>query len=81
MQDGLEKTASAESHKQHISEKPWTIRNWYHHIDWLNTHTIITLPIIGFILAVFTPLQTETAAFTIIYYFITGLGITAGRQF
>jgi stearoyl-CoA desaturase (delta-9 desaturase) len=81
MQDGLEKTAHAESHKQHISEKPWMIRNWHQHIDWLNTHTIITLPIIGFTLAVFTPLQTETAAFAIIYYFITGLGITAGRQF
>jgi stearoyl-CoA desaturase (Delta-9 desaturase) len=79
MEHVFKKASWAESHKQHISELPWTIRNWYKHINWLNTNTIITLPIVGLVLAIFTPLHTATAIWAIMYYFMTGLGITAGQ--
>ncbi len=63
---------------RHISETPFTLTNWHEHIDWLNTTVVAILPIIGLISAYFTPLRQGTAIFAIIYYFTTGLGITAG---
>lgn len=77
---GLAVMPDAQKQKQHISEMPWTVRNWYQHIDWLNTHTILTLPLIGIFLAPFTPLRTPTAICAIAFYFMTGLGVTAGEQ-
>jgi hypothetical protein len=67
--------------KPHISELPFTWANWHKHINWLNTNTVIVLPIIGIIAAFYTPLQQETFFAAIAYYFITGLGITAGATF
>jgi len=67
--------------KPHISEMPFTWANWHKHINWLNTNTVIVLPTIGVIAAFYTPLQQETFFAAIAYYFITGLGITAGATF
>jgi hypothetical protein len=64
--------------KPHISELPFTWANWHKHINWLNTNTVIVLPIIGIIGAIYTPLLQETFFAAVVYYFITGLGITAG---
>ncbi|EFX03072.1 acyl-desaturase [Grosmannia clavigera kw1407] len=64
--------------KQHISELPITLSNWYKHIDWLNVTFILLIPLAGFIYAYWVPLHFYTFIFAIVYYFNTGLGITAG---
>ena len=65
--------------KPHISESPITRANWYKHIHWLNVVLIIGVPIYGLIQAIWTPLQWKTAVWSVAYYFMTGLGITAGK--
>lgn len=64
--------------KVHITETPITLWNWYRHVNWLNTFFIFGVPIIGFAAAYYQPLNRWTALFSVIYYFNTGLGITAG---
>ncbi|KAF2489278.1 delta-9 fatty acid desaturas-like protein [Lophium mytilinum] len=64
--------------KPHITDTPMTRKNWYKHVDWLNTFFIIGIPMMGLVAAWWTPLQFKTAIWTVIYYFWTGLGITAG---
>jgi len=66
--------------KPHISELPFTWANWHKHINWLNTNTVVVLPFIGVIASFYTPLQQETFFAAVVYYFITGLGITAGAS-
>lgn len=65
----------------HISEQPITLGNWHRHIDWLNVYFVIGIPLIGFAGAYFVPLHPYTLIFAVIYYFNTGLGITAGTLF
>ncbi|KAK9468635.1 hypothetical protein V1512DRAFT_219869 [Lipomyces arxii] len=62
----------------HISEQPYTFSNWYKHLNWLNITLVIIIPIIGCTSAVFTPLCGKTAVLAILYYFATGMSITAG---
>lgn len=62
----------------HISEQPFTIANWYMHINWINTILTVIIPFIGFVLAPFTTPQWKTIVWAFVYYFFTGLGITAG---
>ncbi|KAJ5956648.1 Fatty acid desaturase type 1 core [Penicillium viridicatum] len=64
--------------KQHISEKPITLGNWYQHVNWINTTLILIVPVGGIVAAFYTQLRAITAAWAFIYYFWTGLGITAG---
>jgi hypothetical protein len=64
--------------KPHITEEAITSANWYKHVNWLNVTLIIGVPIYGMIQAYWTPLQWKTAVFAFVYYFLTGLGITAG---
>jgi stearoyl-CoA desaturase (delta-9 desaturase) len=65
--------------KVHIADTPITWGNWYKHVNWLNTIFIVFIPLIGFISAYWVPLKVSTAIFSVIYYFNTGLGITAGE--
>jgi len=65
--------------KPHITEEAITKSNWYKHVNWLNVTLIIGLPIYGLIAAYWTPLQLKTAIWAVSYYFMTGLGITAGK--
>lgn len=64
--------------KPHITEMPMTASNWYQHINWLNVTLIIGVPVYGMIMAYWTPLYWKTAIWAFAYYFMTGLGITAG---
>jgi stearoyl-CoA desaturase (delta-9 desaturase) len=66
--------------KPHITELPITWGNWYKHVNWLNTFFIIGVPMLGLIGAYWVPLQTKTLVFSVVYYFYTGLGITAGKN-
>lgn len=72
------KSYKAPSSTPHISELPMTWKNWYKHIDWLNVIFIIVLPLTGCFLALSTKLYWKTAIWAVVYYFNTGLGITAG---
>jgi hypothetical protein len=77
---GVAKSGMDPTIKPHISELPFTWANWHKHINWLNTNTVIVLPLIGVIASFYTPLLQETFFAAIVYYFITGLGITAGAR-
>ncbi len=66
--------------KPHITEQPITIRNWYHHINWLNTTLILIIPACGLASSYWLPANTKTLLFAVLYYFHTGLGITAGKE-
>ena len=67
--------------KQHITETPLTRANWYKHVNWLNVFLIVGIPLYGCVQALWTPLMWQTALFAVAYYFMTGLGITAGKLF
>jgi len=64
--------------KPHISDLPMTSSNWHQHVNWLNVTLIICVPVAGTIYTWWTPLYLKTAIFSVLYYFWTGLGITAG---
>lgn len=64
--------------KKHITEYPITKKNWYKHVNWLNVVLIVGIPLFGCIQAIWTPVYWKTAVWAVIYYFMTGLGITAG---
>jgi stearoyl-CoA desaturase (delta-9 desaturase) len=61
--------------KPHITDLPITLDNWYKHVNWLNVTFIIGIPIMGCIAAAYTPLRIETAIWSVVYYFATGLGM------
>merc|ERR1712064_234758 len=64
--------------KRHITEEKITAQNWYQHVNWLNVILIVGVPLYGMAAAFWTPLKTKTLIFAVLYYFATGLGITAG---
>jgi len=68
----------AETKKVHITDTPITKHNWYKHVDWLNCFFILGIPALGCVAAFWTPLQWKTAIWAVVYYYWTGLGITAG---
>ncbi len=68
------------SAKPHITETPLTKANWYKHVNWVNTTFIVGVPLAGCIMAFWTPLQWKTAVWAVAYYFMTGMGITAGMR-
>ncbi|KAF9254561.1 hypothetical protein L218DRAFT_968067 [Marasmius fiardii PR-910] len=57
---------------------PITWSNLLNEIQWISFTAIFGVPIIGFIGAYYTTLRTETLIWSVVYYFLTGLGITAG---
>ncbi|CAI9635946.1 hypothetical protein GT037_000990 [Alternaria burnsii] len=64
--------------KPHITDTPITKANWHKHVNWLNVTFIIGIPLAGCVAAFWTPLKWQTALWAVVYYFWTGLGITAG---
>lgn len=64
--------------KVHISETPMIVMNWHKHINWLNAVPVVIIPLCGIIAFPWVPLHRETAVWAVAYYFMTGLGITAG---
>ena len=51
---------------------------WIRRIHWIHVAILFGNPLIAIYGVMTTPLQTNTLIWSIIYYFITGLGITAG---
>lgn len=75
----LRSAAKYDPTKVHIADTPLTWSSWHKHVNWLNTTFIVIIPMIGFVSAYWVPLRLYTAIFAVIYYFNTGLGITAGK--
>ncbi len=65
------RSRSYDPKKPHISESKMTSENWYKHVNWLNLYLIVGVPIIGLIVAVWTPLYWQTALFSVVYYYAT----------
>lgn len=74
----LRANKTLDAKKPHISDEPMTMKNWHRHINWLNTTFILFVPLCGLISTYWVPLQYKTAIWAVVYYFNTGLGITAG---
>jgi len=72
------RSKSYDPKKPHITDTPLTRKNWYKHVNWLNVTFIIGIPLAGCVAAWFTPLRLYTAIWAIVFYFNSGLGITAG---
>ncbi|KAL8635168.1 MAG: hypothetical protein Q9228_007317 [Teloschistes exilis] len=72
------RSRSYDSKKTHITDQPITKANWYKHVNWLNVVLIVGIPLSGCVQAIWTPLYWQTAVWAVLYYFATGLGITAG---
>ena len=53
--------------KPHITETAMTKKNWYKHVNWLNVFFIVGIPIIGCVVALWTPLTWQTAIWSVIY--------------
>ncbi|KAF8477506.1 hypothetical protein BDZ91DRAFT_673134 [Kalaharituber pfeilii] len=70
--------AAAATTKPHIADQEITWSNWHQHVNWLNTTFIIVIPMIGLYYAMYTPFTRKTAIWSVLYYFATGMGITAG---
>lgn len=66
--------------KPHITDTKMTLANWHMHVNWLNVFFILVIPLAGCIQALWVPLQLKTAIWAVVYYFMTGLGITAGKS-
>ncbi|KAK0391247.1 hypothetical protein NLU13_0748 [Sarocladium strictum] len=74
----LRSNQALDAKKVHIADQPITWGNWHQHVNWLNTFFIIIVPLIGFVSCYWVKLHPYTAIFAVLYYFWTGLGITAG---
>ncbi|KAG4304712.1 hypothetical protein PORY_001765 [Pneumocystis oryctolagi] len=64
--------------QQDIYSAPWSFKNWYQKINWVNSIIVIGTPILGIYGAFTTKLVYNTLLWSIVYYFMTGFGITAG---
>lgn len=71
---------ATDTKKVHIADTQMTRSNWYKHVNWLNVFLILGIPFYGCIQAMWTPLQLKTAIWAVVYYYFTGIGITAGKS-
>ncbi|KAI7855985.1 delta-9 desaturase [Circinella umbellata] len=61
-----------------LFDEPTTLQNWHKHVNWIQSILLLGAPLVALYGIFTTELQTKTLIWTIAYYFITGLGITAG---
>jgi len=57
---------------------PFRWDNIVNELNWINVLALTVPPLLTVYAILFVPLQTKTFLFSIFYYFVTGLGITAG---
>ena len=53
---------------------PITWDNWYNELNWLHFAILAGTPVVGLVGAYYTPLRWETAVWSVVYYYMTGLG-------
>jgi len=56
-----------------------TLKNWHKYVDWKHVIGLGFTPLIALYGLLTTEIQKKTAIWAVIYYFATGLGITAGK--
>ncbi|OLL21732.1 Acyl-CoA desaturase [Neolecta irregularis DAH-3] len=61
-----------------IANQPFTLTNWYKKMNWISTIALIFPPVFGIYGFFTTPIDSRTFLWSVIWYFCTGLGITAG---
>ncbi|KIJ61753.1 hypothetical protein HYDPIDRAFT_115572 [Hydnomerulius pinastri MD-312] len=59
---------------------PVAWNNWWRELHWGRFTLMIIMPLYTFIAAYYTPLQRETAVWMVAFYFLSGMGITAGHH-
>ncbi|KAG2367168.1 hypothetical protein BDR07DRAFT_1393819 [Suillus spraguei] len=64
--------------KHQKSLPPISWDNWYKELNWLHVAILVGTPILGLAGSYYTRLRWETAVWSVVYYYMTGLGITAG---
>ncbi|GAA6054310.1 hypothetical protein NBRC10513_006452 [Rhodotorula toruloides] len=57
---------------------PITWKNIHRNIQWISTLALTIVPLLSIYGAFTTPLKWQTAVWSVVYYYFTGLGITAG---
>jgi stearoyl-CoA desaturase (delta-9 desaturase) len=57
-----------------------TVKNVWKNLDWKHVLGLGLTPLIAIYGLLTTEIQTKTLIWSIIYYFATGLGITAGKK-
>lgn len=57
-----------------------TLKNWHKYVDWKHVIGLGLTPLIALYGLLTTEIQKKTAIWAVIYYFATGLGITAGKS-
>ncbi|KAI8090662.1 delta-9 desaturase [Thamnidium elegans] len=61
-----------------LFDQPVTSKNWTKFVNWPQAILLLATPLIALYGILTTELSQKTLIWTIVYYFITGLGITAG---
>ncbi|KAG1048602.1 hypothetical protein G6F43_009015 [Rhizopus delemar] len=61
-----------------LFDEPTTLKNFTKHVNWFQTILLTSTPLLAIYYASKTHLQTKTLYWTVLYYFATALGITAG---
>ncbi|KAG0736497.1 hypothetical protein G6F57_002399 [Rhizopus arrhizus] len=61
-----------------LFDKPVTSKNWHQFVNWPQSILLLSTPLIALYGMFTTELTRKTLIWAIVYYFITGLGITAG---
>ncbi|CAG8551115.1 20909_t:CDS:2, partial [Dentiscutata erythropus] len=64
----------------HIRDDPITWKNWYKHVNWIHAVLLLSTPLIALYGLLFIEIQRKTVIWAVFYYYITGLGITAGHH-
>jgi stearoyl-CoA desaturase (delta-9 desaturase) len=70
--------SSSQEEQLHIIDQPWTLSNWHNHLNWLHVVILVGVPLLGVYGWMTTEIRPKTLVWAVIYYFMTGLGITAG---
>lgn len=63
--------------RRHISERSWTLRNWYRHIHWKNFLVVVLTPLAGLVFGALADIDTQrpTLYFALADYCLTVLAI------
>lgn len=61
-----------------LFDEPTTLQNFTKHVNWFQSILLISTPLLAIYFAATTELKTKTLIWALFYYFVTGLGITAG---
>jgi len=60
--------------KHQKSLPPISWDNWYTELNWLHVAILAGTPVVGLVGAYYTRLRWETAVWSVVYYYMTGLG-------